>query len=129
MSKLAIGVALVFLFGPACAGSPPDTVTPSLVQGCTNSKPQAVPAGKVTSALTLSPSVHNVTVSARDLDEDREVTNTETYPVLDHGFALDLPFGHYDVEVTDETNAMLARYLDVVVDGEVTLDAPTFDQR
>lgn len=126
MSKPAIGVALVFLLGPACAGSPPDTVTPSIVQGCT--KAQEVPAGKATSALTLSPSIHNVTVSARDLDENREVTNTETYPVLDHGFALDLPFGHYDIELTDETNAMLARYLDVVVDGDVTIDAPTFEQ-
>ena len=86
----------------------------------------AVLAGKVVSALTLGPTVHNVTVTARDLDQNREVTNTETYPVLDHGFALDLPFGHYDIELTDDTNAMLARYLDVVVDGEVTLDAPTF---
>jgi hypothetical protein len=97
------------------------------VQGCT--KAQEVPAGKVTSGLTLNPDIHNVTVSARDLDENREVTNTETYPVLDHGFALDLPFGHYDIELTDETNAMLARYLDVVVDGEVTIDAPTFEHR
>jgi hypothetical protein len=44
-------------------------------------------------------------------------------------FALDLPFGHYDIEVTDETNAILARYPDVVVDGEVTLDAPSVGQR
>lgn len=129
MSKPVVATALVFLIGPACAGSPPDKVGPEIVQGCSGSKPQAVPAGKVTSALTLSPSVHDVTVSARDLDENREVTNTETYPVLDHGFDLDLPFGHYDIEVTDETNAILARYRDVVVDGEVTLDAPTFERR
>ncbi|MEO8844373.1 MAG: hypothetical protein ABI704_22505 [Kofleriaceae bacterium] len=99
-------------------------------QGCQGSQ-QSYDAqdGKVVSAVTLGPTVHNVTVTARDLDENREVTNTETYPILDHGFALDLPFGHYDIEITNETNAMLARYPDVVVDGEVTLDAPSVAQR
>ena len=130
MSKPVLAVALIFLIGPACndpnhPGPNPWFNAPAGSQGCQGSQPNR--DGKITSALTLSPPVHNVTVTARSLDENREVTNTETYPILDHGFALDLPFGHYDIEVTDETNAILAHYRDVVVDGEVTLDGPSVD--
>jgi hypothetical protein len=125
----------MFVIAPACD---PNSTNPwfrgtpnsSPQQGCQGSQ-QSYEAqdGKVMSSLTLGPTVHNVTVTARDLDQNREVTNTETYPVLDHGFALDLPLGHYDIEITDETNAMLARYPDVVVDGDVTLDAPSVARR
>ncbi len=121
MSKPTLAVALVFLIAPACDpnSSNPWFRPPSGQQGCQGSQ-QSYEAqnGKVVSAVT-----------AHDLDENREVTNTETYPVFDHGFALDLPFGHYDIEITDETNAMLARYPDVAVDGEVTLDASSVAQR
>jgi hypothetical protein len=117
----------MLVIAPACVGDP--SKDPPLFSCHGSPQSFEVPDGKVVSALTLASTVHNVTVTARDLDQNREVTNTETYPVLDHGFALDLPFGHYAIEITDETNAMLARYPDVVVDGEVTLDAPSVAQR
>ena len=77
----------------------------------------------------MDATVHNVTATARDLSRNREVTNAETYPVLDHGFARDLPLGHYDIEITDETNVVLARYPYVVVDGDVSLDAHRSSER
>ena len=112
-------VALALVIASACTNDPNQGVPLFSCHG----QPQTFPDGKVTSALTMDATVHNVTVTARDLDRNREVTNTETYPVLDHGFALDLPYGHYDIEITDEANVMLARYPDVVVDGDVTLHA------
>jgi hypothetical protein len=127
MSKATNVVALMLVIAPACTGNPQKD--PPLFSCHGHPVSGEVPDGKVVSAMTLEATVHSVTVTARDLDQNREVTNTETYPVLDHGFALDLPFGHYDIEVTDETNAILARYPDVVVDGEVTLEAPSVGQR
>jgi hypothetical protein len=127
MSKATKVVAFMLVIAPACTGNPQKD--PPLYS-C-HGRPQSgeAPDGKVVSAMTLGVTVHNVTVTARDVDQNREVTNTETYPVLDHGFALDLPFGRYDIEVTDERNAILAHYPDVVVDGEVTLDAPSVGPR
>jgi len=123
MSNAARAVALVLVIAPACTGDP--NKDPPLFSCHGTPQSFEAPDGKVVSSLTLNATVHNVTVAARDLDQNREVTNTETYPLLDHGFTLDLPFGHYDIEITDETNAMLARYPDVVVDGDVTLGAPS----
>jgi len=119
MPNAAHAFALALVIASACTNDPNEGVPLFSCHG----QPQTFPDGKMSSALTVDPAVHNVTVTARDLDRDREVTNTETYPVLDHGFALDLPYGHYDIEITDETNAMLARYADIVVDGDVRLDA------
>ena len=127
MPNAAHVVALVLVIASACTGDP--SKDPPLFSCHGHPQSFEVPDGKVSSALTVDVTVHNVTVTARDLDRNREVTNTETYPVMDHGFALDLPFGRYDIEITDETNAMLARYPDVVVNGEVTLDAASVTQR
>src|SRR5258708_2685498 len=80
--------------------------------------------GEVSSHLTLGSTFHDVTVSARDLNANREITNTETYPVLDHGFALELPAGRYDIELTDARDHMIARYPGVVVNGDMSLGAP-----
>lgn len=120
MPNAAHVVALLLVIASACTNDPNQGVQ---LFSCHGHPVTFPPDGTVSSALTVDATVHNVTVSARDLDRNREVTNTETYPVLDHGFALDLPFGHYDIEITDDTNAMLARYPDVVVDGDVILDA------
>jgi hypothetical protein len=125
MPNAAHVVALMLVIASACTPDPNQGVQLFSCHG----QPQTFPDGKVSSALTVDGTVHDVTVTARDLDRNCEVTNTETYSVLDHGFALDLPFGHYDIEITDESNAMLARYPDVVVDGEVTLDAQQPSER
>jgi len=124
MSKAFMFVALVFIIIPACT-TDPNTQKPV---GCqTNGSPAQ--AGSVSSALTLGPDVHGVTVTALDLDANREVTNTQTLPTLDHGFTLDLPYGHYDIEVTDATNQVVARYPSVEVDGDIVLAPPVASSR
>jgi hypothetical protein len=117
-------VALMFVVIPACT-TDPNTQKP----GCKTSNGSSAQAGTVSSALTLGPDVHNVTVSALDLDANREVTNTATYPVLVRGFALDLPFGRYDIELTDDANKLVARYPNVEVDGDIVLGAPLVPSR
>jgi len=126
MSKPILAAAFMFIAIPAC-NNDPNANSGFSVQGCgsTNGNPTWARDGQVSGSLNLGSSVHDVTVSALDLDANRAITNTETYPGLDHGFALDLPGGHYDIEVTDDKNALIARYEDIVVDGDVALDAPT----
>ena len=119
MFKPFMFVALVFVIIPAACTKDPNTQQ----QGCAVTKSPAQ-VGSVSSQLTLGSNVHDVTVSAVDLDANREVTNTETYPVLDHGFTLDLPYGRYDIEVSDATGKLIARYPGVEVDGDVHLGEP-----
>ena len=121
MTKAFMFVALVFIIIPACTKDP-NTGQP--MNGCQPSNGASAQAGSVSSALTMGPDVHDVTVSALNLDANREVTNTETYAVLDHGFSLDLPYGRYDIELTDAANKVIARYPGVVVDGDIKLGAP-----
>lgn len=122
MYKALAFVTLIFVVIPACT-TDPNTQKP-VPAGC-GSNGAPAQAGSVSSAMTLAPGVHDVTVRALDLDSNRELTNSETYPVLDHGFKLDLPYGHYDIEVTDSANRVVARYPGVDVNGDVTLGAPS----
>jgi len=75
----------------------------------------------VSSASTFATTLDAITVSAFDLDADGELTNSETYPTLDHGFTLELPAGRYDVELTDANDHLIARWPEIVVDGTVVL--------
>ena len=121
MSKPVMFVALLFIVIPACTENS-NTNQPKVA--CQGSNGSSARSGSVSSPLTLGPEVRGVTVSALDLDANREVTNTETYQVLDRGFALDLPFGRYDIELTDASKKLIARFPSVEVDGDIVLSAP-----
>lgn len=69
--------------------------------------------------------LNNVTVAARDVGGDGTIVNSQLYANIEQGFTLDLPGGHYDIEVTDAAHNVIATYEDVIVDGDVTLHAPT----
>lgn len=56
---------------------------------------------------------------------DGTLVNSQLYADIEHGFTLDLPGGHYDIEVTDAAHNVIAAYDDVIVDGDVTLQTPT----
>jgi hypothetical protein len=81
--------------------------------------------GGVTSTWTGAGALRDVTVVARALGGDGTIVNSETYPRLDQGFKLDLPGGRYTIDVTDAADHVIATYPEVVVDGEVTIGAPT----
>jgi hypothetical protein len=81
--------------------------------------------GSVSTAWTGHGELHDITVVARDVGGDDTIVNSETYATFDHGFKLDLPGGRYKIEVTDAAQHVLATYAEVVVDGEVTVGAPS----
>lgn len=81
--------------------------------------------GTVASTWTPGHAVSDVTVVARDVGGDGTIVNSVTYARFDQGFKLDLPGGHYTIDVTDAADRVIATYQDVVVDGETTIDAPT----
>ena len=80
--------------------------------------------GSVSSSWTGDAKFHDVTVAARDVDGDGTIVNSETYASFDQGFKLDLPGGHYRIDVTDANHHVIAIYKDVLVDGDITMGEP-----
>jgi hypothetical protein len=81
--------------------------------------------GSVTSPWDGAGDLQDITVAAREVGGDPTIVNSETYARFDHGFKLDLPGGRYTIDVKDAADHVIATYPDVVVDGEVTIGAPT----
>jgi hypothetical protein len=121
MIKL-IAILALAASAPACLDNTPASWQPgggTFTDGTVSSSWNGTEAMRDTTG-----AVHDVTVSARDLGGDGTVVNSQTYASLDHGFTLELPGGHYKLDVTDVANHVVATYFDVVVDGDVKLGPP-----
>ena len=63
----------------------------------------------------------SVTLTAHDITSKTTIVNSDNYTQLDRGFALELPGGTYELDVTDPSGHVLESYDNVVVDGDVKL--------